>query len=314
MQGISPFSEPKHQRKPKSLIKDLPCPSPQNKVRIAQMKKTALIIILILTNIGCMSVVNQGEVGVRDTLGAQSGTISSPGLKLYLWPIWDITKISVKTSNLKVKLSLPSKEGLTIDSEVSILYRIDPKSVPRVLQDIGSQFEQRFILPVFRSAVADITAQYPAKDMHSGKRSEIEKAVQEMMNRRIKNRGFVIEAVLLKSIRLPHGLSRSIEDRLRAEQSAQQMIYVLQREQSEAKRRLIEAEGVRDANLKLSEGLTREVLHYKAIEALHDLSSSPNAKLIITNNDNPLGFDFIQETPLNKPQSKSNTEKRPIKK
>ena len=241
-----------------------------------------------------MSVINQGEVGVRDTLGAQSGTISEPGFKLYFWPVWDITKISVRTSNLKVKLSLPSKEGLTIDSEVSVLYRIEPKSVPRVLQDIGVNFEKRFILPVFRSAVADITAQYPAKDMHSGKRSEIENAVKQMMSRRIKDRGFLIEAVLLKSIRLPKGLSQSIEDRLRAEQSAQQMIYVLQREQSEAKRKLIEAEGVRDANLKLSEGLTPKVLHYKAIEALHELSSSPNAKLIITNSQNPLSLDFTR--------------------
>ena len=111
---------------------------------------------------------------MRDTLGAQSTEISPPGFKVYLWPIWDITKVSVKTSNLKVKLSLPSKEGLTIDSEVSILYRIKPESIPRVLQDIGVEFEGRFILPIFRSAVADITAQYPAKDMHSGRRAEIE--------------------------------------------------------------------------------------------------------------------------------------------
>ena len=258
------------------------------------MRMFAIFFIIVFCNYGCMSVINQGEVGVRDTLGAQSGTISEPGFKLYFWPVWDITKISVRTSNLKVKLSLPSKEGLTIDSEVSVLYRIEPKSVPRVLQDIGVNFEKRFILPVFRSAVADITAQYPAKDMHSGKRSEIENAVKQMMSRRIKDRGFLIEAVLLKSIRLPKGLSQSIEDRLRAEQSAQQMIYVLQREQSEAKRKLIEAEGVRDANLKLSEGLTPKVLHYKAIEALHELSSSPNAKLIITNSQNPLSLDFTR--------------------
>lgn len=275
------------------------------------MRSDLIPFLIILCNFGCMSVINQGEVGVRDTLGAQSGTISKPGFKLYFWPVWDITKISVRTSNLKVKLSLPSKEGLTIDSEVSVLYRIEPESVPRVLQDIGANFEKRFILPVFRSAVADITAQYPAKDMHSGKRSEIENAVKQMMSRRIKDHGFLIEAVLLKSIRLPKGLSRSIEDRLRAEQSAQQMIYVLQREQSEAKRKLIEAEGVRNANLKLSEGLTPEVLHYKAIEALHALSSSPNAKLIITHSQNPLSLDFIRPLLTDDSELKPPAQKKP---
>ena len=83
----------------------------------------------------------------------------------------------------------------------------------------------------------------------------------------------------------------SIENRLRAEQKAQQMIYVLQRERSEAQRKLIEAEGIRDANQRLSEGLTPEVLRFKAIEALHNLATSPNAKLIITNNRNPLSLD-----------------------
>ena len=258
------------------------------------MKIMFFILSLALSLSGCMSVVNQGEVGVRDTLGAQSTEISRPGFKVYLWPIWDITKVSVRTSNLKVRLSLPSKEGLTIDSEVSILYRVNAEKVPLVLQDIGSGYEKRFILPVFRSAVADITAQYPAKDMHSGKRSEIENAVKEMVNNRIKDRGFIIEAVLLKSIRLPKGLSRSIENRLRAEQEAQQMIYVLQREKSEAERRLIEASGIRDANLKLSEGLTPAVLRYKAIEALYQLSKSPNAKLILTNSDSPLNLGPVQ--------------------
>ena len=254
------------------------------------MKLKFFLVSIGLMLSGCMSIVNQGEVGVRDTFGSQSKEISSPGLKLFLWPIWDITTVSVRTSNLKVRLSLPSKEGLTIDSEVSILYRISPEKVPLVLKDIGTNYEDRFILPVFRSAVAEITAQYPAKDMHSGKRSEIENAVREVMNRRIKDRGFIIEAVLLKSIRLPKGLSRSIEDRLRAEQSAQQMVYVLQRERSEAKRKLIEAEGIRDANLKLSEGLTPAMLRYKSIEALQQLSSSPNAKLVITNSDNPMSL------------------------
>ena len=259
------------------------------------MAPKRLLVSLCLTLCSCMSIINQGEIGVRDTLGSQSGSISPPGFKLYLWPIWDITTISVRTSNLKVKLSLPSKEGLTIDSEVSILYRIKEDKVPFVLQEIGAEFEERFILPIFRSAVAEITAKYPAKDMHSGRRSEIENAVKEVMNRRIKDRGFLIEAVLLKSIRLPRGLSKSIEERLRAEQTAQQMIYVLQRERSEAKRRLIEAEGVRDANLKLSEGLTPAVLRYKAIEALYKLASSHNAKLIITNSDDPLNLGPIQD-------------------
>ncbi|MBP47524.1 MAG: spfh domain, band 7 family protein [Myxococcales bacterium] len=257
------------------------------------MTRKIVFVLIALALSGCMSIISQGEVGVRDTLGAQSKDISLPGFKLIMWPIFDITRVSVRTTNLKVRLSLPSKEGLTIASEVSILYRLKPKSVPQVLQDIGTGYERRFLLPVFRSAVADVTAQYAAKDMHSGKRSEIEDAVKKLMNTRIASRGFVIEAVLLKSIRLPRGLSNSIEQRLRAEQRAQQMVYVLQQERQEAERKQIEARGIRDANLKLSQGLTAAVLRYKAIEALRSLARSQNAKVIITSGDNPLGLSAV---------------------
>ncbi len=243
---------------------------------------------------GCMTVVNQGQVGVRDTFGAQSATVSQPGFKMFLWPIWDITKVSVRTTNLRVRLSLPSKEGLTIASTVAILYRVVPEKVPQVLQELGENYERRFVLPVFRSALADVTARFAAKDMHSGKRSEIEEAVRATMNQRIKGRGFVIEAVLMKSISLPSGLARSIEDRMRAEQRARQMVYVLQRERQEAERRLVEAKGIRDANLVLSAGLTPAVLRYKAIQALSKLANSPNAKLVITGSNRPLGLGPVQ--------------------
>ncbi|MCO4760916.1 MAG: prohibitin family protein [Myxococcales bacterium] len=273
-------------------------PSPTSTIAM----RLVLLLCAAVVLPGCMTVINQGEVGVRDTLGAQSQQVSSPGFKLFLWPIWDITTVSVRTTNLRVRLSLPSREGLTIASEVSILYSVSPTKVPLILRQIGQQYERRFILPVFRSAVADVTARFAAKDMHSGKRRQIEEQVRRTMNRRIKGRGFVIEAVLLKSMRLPRGLSRSIEARLRAEQRARQMVFVLQREKQEARRRQIEAEGIRDANLKLSKGLTAEVLHYKAIEALRALAKSPNAKVIITSGQAPLSLGPVGNVTINTPQ------------
>ena len=224
-------------------------------------------------------------------------TISPPGFKMFLWPIWDITKISVRTINLRVDMSLPSKEGLTIASQMSVLCSIDPERAPDVLREFGTGYERGFILPIFRSAVADITAQFAAKDMHSGKRAKIEDRIKDTMNKRIKGRGFRIDAVLIKSIQLPPGLSKSIEDRLRAEQAAQRMVYVLQRERREAEHKLVEAEGNRDANRKLAEGLTPAVLRYKAIEALHELARPPNAELIITSDENPFGLGPVSALP-----------------
>ncbi len=262
--------------------------------RSRRLPRALAVLVAALVAGGCLTIVNPGEVGVRDTFGAQSNEPSPPGLKAYLWPIWDITTVSTRVTNLRVEMALPSKEGLTIASEISILYRLDPAQAPAILRDIGRDYEDRFLLPVFRSAVADVCARFAAKDMHSGRRGDIEEEVRKTMNQRTSERGFEIAAVLLKSIKLPPGLSTSIEARMRAEQDAQQMEYVVQREKQEAERRLIEAQGIRDANVKLSEGLTPAVLRYKAIEALNALANSPNAKLVITSTNDPLTLGAVQ--------------------
>ena len=237
---------------------------------------------MALSVAGCATVVSQDQIGVRDTLGKLSDEPSSAGLKLFLWPIWDITKLSTRTVNLEVQANLPSKEGLTIESVVSILYRLKPELAGKVLAEIGKDYEASVILPVFRSAIADVSARYAAKDMHTSKRAEIEVAVKEQMGVLLAERGFAVEAVLLKSIRLPANLSQSIERRLQAEQNAKRMLFVLEQEQREAKRKRIEAEGIRDAQQTLADGLTEDVLRLRAIQAMTEISKSPNAKIIIT--------------------------------
>jgi prohibitin 1 len=133
-----------------------------------------------------------------------------------------------------------------------------------------------------------VCARFFAKDMHSGKRAEIEKDIKDQMAFILKDRGFVIEAVLLKSITLPSGLYSAIESKLKAEQEAQQMEFVLQRERQEAERKRIEAEGIKDAQIILQSGITEENIKWRSLEVLRELSSSNNAKIIITDGKTPV--------------------------
>ena len=75
-------------------------------------------------------------------------------------------------------------------------------------------YENILILSVFRSAASDVCAQFYAKDMHSGNRSVIEDKIKESMEEVLSEYGFNVEAVLLKSINLPKGLYRAIEEKL----------------------------------------------------------------------------------------------------
>lgn len=247
----------------------------------------ALSVLSAVASSGC-TVISQGQVGVKRVWGKLDLRALPPGLVFYESVSTDIIKVPTQSVNHMITLSLPSKEGVNVEAEISILYRIDPQQAPRIIESIGEGYEETVILPVFRSAAADVCARFPAKDLYSGERSTIEREIAQAMSVLLRDRGFVIEAVLMKSIRLPAGLSRAIEEKLASEQEAQRMQFVLQRERSEAERRRIEAEGIRDAQKTIGDGLNSALIQWKAIEAFRNLANSPNTKIIITDGRSPL--------------------------
>jgi len=249
--------------------------------------KNLLFLSLLALSVSSCTVVRQGEVGVKRKFGKLNSTVADAGLVGFNPLTTTVLKVPIRTVNQEVRLNLPSKEGLTIESEISILYSIEKNKVPFILEDVGMNYERVLILNVFRSSAADVTAQYMAKDMHSGMRGKIEDQILERMHESLRDRGFIVERVLMKSIKLPTELSRAIERKLQAEQEAQQMEFVLERERKEAERRKIEAEGTREAQKILAEGLVREIIELRSIEAFRELANSPNAKIIITDGKTP---------------------------
>jgi prohibitin 1 len=281
------------------------------------MKKNQIVVFLIagLALVTSCTVVRPSQVGVKSTFGKIKGKIRQPGAVLYNPFVSRIIKVNVRTMNLPIKENLPSKEGLTILSESSILYHIKADDVPKIIQETGLNYEENLILPVFRSAASDVCSRYYAKDMHSAKRNEIEKEIQKRLAEVCEEKGFVIEAVLLKSISLPPGLTKSIETKLEAEQEALRMEFVLDRQKKEVERQIIEAEGAKKTNViqaeakaqtmkieaegraqsieieakankaaneLLNNSITPNLLKLKQIEAFVKLSTSNNTKTIVT--------------------------------
>ena len=252
------------------------------------MKKIFLNLIVISVIVSSCAVVNPGEVGVKQQFGKLKGEVQNQGLVILNPLITELVKVPTRTVNKEVGLNLPSKEGLNVSAEISILYHVKQNKVIDIINEVGINYERTLILSTFRSASADVCAKFYAKDMHSGKRSEIELEIKNQMMEVLEGRGFVIEAILLKSIRLPVGLYSAIEGKLEAEQQAQQMEFVLQRETKEAQRKRIEAEGIRDAQNIIKEGITDANIEWRSLEVLKELSSSPNAKIIITDGKTPV--------------------------
>jgi regulator of protease activity HflC (stomatin/prohibitin superfamily) len=248
--------------------------------------KNFLIIAGICGLMASCAVVRPGEVGIKQNLGNLSDKIHTEGAVFYNPLTSKVVKTSIQTNDLELLLSLPSKEGLSVNSQISILYRLETNKVPGIIKNYGLGYEG-IISNVFRSASADVCSRFFAKDMHSGMRATIEADIRTQMGTILDSQGIVIESVLLKSIQLPEGLSKSIERKLQAEQEAMRMEFVLQQQKLEAERIIIEAEGTRDAQKILSQGLTEQIIKLRSIEAFMELSKSPNSKVIITDGKTP---------------------------
>lgn len=244
---------------------------------------TAGLIFVFFT--GC-AVIRPGEIGVRQKLGVLSNETHRQGAVWFNPFTTKVVKTNVQVNDVELTISLPSKEGLSVLSQISILYQIDQDSVPTVIRNLGMRYET-IISNVFRSASADVCARYFAKDMHSGMRAEIEEAIKIKMSETLTSQGILVNAVLMKSIQLPSGLAGSIEQKLQAEQDAMRMEFILQQAKLEAERKIIEATGTKNAQIILSEGLTDNIIKIRSIEAFIELSKSNNSKIIVTDGKVP---------------------------
>lgn len=249
------------------------------------MTQQMCIALAVLILSGC-AIIRPGEVGVKQKLGKLSEKSHYQGSIWYNPFITKVIKTNVQINDIELSLSLPSKEGLSVVAQISILYRINENSVPKVIRSIGLEYEN-IISNVFRSASSDVCSKYFAKDMHSGMRSEIEREIKIKMGETLTEQGINVEAVLMKSIQLPTGLASSIEQKLQAEQDAMRMVFILEQEKLEAERKIIEATGTKDAQKILSEGLTDQIIKVRSIEAFIELAKSTNSKIIITDGKVP---------------------------
>jgi prohibitin 1 len=235
------------------------------------------------------AIVRPGEVGVKRTMGKLKPGILQTGPHPFNPFVSKVITLPIKLSNMDIQEALPSQEGIMVTADISILYRIDPEFVPYILGNIGYvDFENVVIRSVFKSAAPNITSKYLAKDLYTVSRSEIQADILIHMQEVLSSKGFIIENVLLKNISLPGKLQQSIEAKLQAEQDAQRMEFVLQKEKKEAERKVIEAQGIKNSQEIISQSLNPEIIEWKSLEVFQNLSQSPNTKVIITNGNTPM--------------------------
>ncbi|MFN7991606.1 MAG: prohibitin family protein [Candidatus Micrarchaeia archaeon] len=254
-----------------------------------------LIIIAVLIGLLFFTVVPAGHVGVRDELGVVSDDPIKPGL-IFKVPWQDIVPMTVMTQQLEETAETPTAEGLTVDLDTSILYHIEPDAAPSIYKSIGLDYETVVVVPTFRSAIRDISSKYDAKALYTSERGALADQIYNDIKGPLKDRGIVVEKVLLRAVRLPDRVKTGIEQKLVAEQDSQRMEFVLDKEKKEAQRKVIEAGGIADSQKIIAESLSPEFLQWYWINGLKDQRSV--IYVPIGNNGLPL-FKDVDKVPGN---------------
>jgi len=266
----------------------------------------AVILLFLIFN--PITLVPAGHVGVKVLFGKVQPTIITEGLHI-VNPLLSIHKMSIRTQEYTMSIADRegrvrgddsiaglTKEGLSVLLDLTVWFRLIPTEAPNLYQTVGPRYEMVILRPAVRTTLRSVMALYEAKDIYSEKRAEATLRLSTMMNEELKGRGIEIEKVLVRNVTLPPQLTKAIEDKLAAEQQAQKMVFVLQKEQQEAKRKTIEAGGIAGAQRVIANSLTTAYLQWYYVNTMKDLVDAPNNTTILM----PFDQKIIPMLPIGK--------------
>lgn len=256
------------------------------------IKIAGIAILIVGVLISSVVQIEPGEVGVQKLFGKVNDRTLSSGLN-FINPLVDVVPFDIKTQNYTMSgvadegeksgddaIRVLSADGLEVVIDLTVLYKVIPSEAPRILRELGIDYRYTIVRPICRTKIRDNAVYYDAIALYSSKRDEFQTRIYNSIEKDFKDRGLMLEQLLVRNIVLPESVKATIESKINAEQEAQKMTFVLQKEKQEAERKRVEAQGIADYQKILSTGLSDKQLQYEMIKAI---ATSPNAKLIIMN-------------------------------
>jgi regulator of protease activity HflC (stomatin/prohibitin superfamily) len=256
----------------------------------------AMVLVGIFTS--CIIQIDAGHIGVKKLFGKVQKDVLSSGLH-FINPLLEIEKMDVKTQNYTMSgahdegiktgddaIRVLTADGLEVTIDLSVLYHVITNDAPMLLQETGTDYEDKIVRPITRTRIRDNAVYYDAVALYSTKRDEFQQRIFKSIETDFKKRGLLLENLLVRNITLPQSVKATIEQKINAEQDAQKMQFVLQKEKQEAERKRVEAQGISDYQRIISESLTDRQLQYESIKAQLEIAKSQNAKVIIMGKGN----------------------------
>ena len=270
--------------------------------KIKLLSKAARIVGFIIILIGfltsCIVQIDAGQIGVKKLFGQVQNDVLPSGLHV-INPLLDIERMDIKTLNYTMSgvhdegqksgddaIRVLAADGLEVTIDLTVLYKVLPSEAPKLVRETGLDFTDKIVRPTTRTKIRDNAVYYEAVALYSTKRDEFQQRIFKSIEDDFKKRGLVLEQLLVRNITLPQSVKTTIEQKINAEQDAQKMQFVLQKEKQEAERKRVEAQGIADYQRIISESLTDKQLQYEQIKATKELAASQNAKIVFLGKNN----------------------------
>ncbi len=237
-------------------------------------------------------IVPPGQAGIIILFGKVNPEPLPSGLH-FINPFASVVEMEVRTKNYTMSnvseegqkrgddsIAVITSDGLTVKLDATIFYALQQAKVPEIYRTIGPDVEERIVRSEIRSSLRDSAANLTATELYTSKRQSFVDQVTAKLKAAFEHRGITLEQVLLRNVILPDQITKAINDKIAADQDAQKMMFVLQKEKQEAERKRIEAEGQARAQQIVSQSLTPQIIEYQRIQALREIGAKGN--MVIT--------------------------------
>ena len=290
---------------------------PMGKKRTISIPIALLLLALAVTasTLGAsIVVIDAGEAGV--VVSAFTGTLDTPlmpGMHVVAPYVNTVHRYSTREQVYTMSkivaegqiegddsLWSPTKEGLQVGIDSSTRYAVDPRKAPLVHNTLQNKYDEVLVRPSIRSIVRLYVSQNNVTDVYGPKRMEIQRATEQALRERLEKSGLLLLSFDIRNVNFTEEYARSIEQKQIAQQDAERMQFVLQREQQEATRKQVEAEGIKQAAIIEAEGEAESLrlvsqalsenpnlLTYRYIEKL-----APNITTMLLPSNSPFILDL----------------------
>ena len=262
------------------------------------IRSFGIVLIIIGALNACVKQIDAGQIGVTSLFGKVSNEVLTSGLN-FINPLVDVNTVDIKTLNYTMSgvhnegdkegddaIRVLTADGLEVTIDLTVLYRVVGTEAPRLIKETGLDYKDKIVRPLTRTKIRDNAVYFTAIDLYSTKRDQFQNKIFTSIEADFKKRGLILEQLLLRNITLPNNVKTSIEEKIKAEQDAQKMEFVLQKEKQEAERKRVEAQGIADYQRIISTGLNDKQLQYEQIQMMKGLITSPNSKVIVMGKGN----------------------------